>query len=324
MWIMLLAFQVFASADKAHYPPQRLSARGITRVEIAGVRGKLHLIGRPGPAYRLTVSHSKIRFDDWNLLVERRGHTLVLEVSNSAYGKEWRRQIKRDRWPEFDIELEGPPVPSVIGWRDGDLAFERWNAGVEAAFLDGSLQIANGRGDYRVQAVNADVRVTRFRGDLKLRGERGDVGFSNIKGSLTLSWLHGNVVADDVDAKAQVEGVHLQTRVTSSRGDWDLRQTRGQAAFRDFGGKLRGRGAGTQWNVLGRSGADVQLVSGAGAVEVKVPSAAKVFLTSLTGPIASPITVEDRDGQRVAERLRSGLARGRVFVSTESGPIRFK
>jgi hypothetical protein len=325
MWICLLASAVsFAASDKAVYPPQKIRARGLERIEITGVKGHLKLVGTPGHVFRLKVGHSKRHSEDWNLLVERRGKTLVLEVSNSALGREWRRQVKRDQWPEFDLELDGPPLPTVVSWREGRLEYAQWTNDVETSFWNGKVSIDGGRGNYRLQALAAQVAVRDFKGDLTVRGEAGEVTLNRVDANTDLNWLSGTVRVENTGGNVHLEGRALDTTVNNGRGEWELELAGGQTQIRDFNGKLKARGKSTKWILSGARHSEIELLNASGPVDVDWKAPAKVFLTSVSGAIHSPYAVKERDGQRVAEGKKAGKPAGQLFVRTDSGDIRFK
>jgi hypothetical protein len=123
----------FAFGAKYTYPEQKLSANGIEKIEISGVKGAVKLVGRPGKVYRLKVRHSRgKKFEDWSLAIDRRESILVLEVSSAVYGAQWRKHVRQDQWPEFDVELSGPSVPATISWKEGQLEYSKWSNDLES------------------------------------------------------------------------------------------------------------------------------------------------------------------------------------------------
>lgn len=311
--------------DKALYPPQRISGRGIERIEIIGVRGKLHLTGTQARGFRLKVGHTKSRrSDDWNLLVERREHTLFLEVASSAYGSEWRKLMRQQQYPEFDIELEGPSLPTVVSWREGSLSYTSWKAPLETSFTSGDVHINGGSGHHVLKTGKSRVLVRHFKGELELRGERGQVDLLDLEGRLRLNWLSGPLTLTDVRSQTQIESSEALVRIHGGRGEWALRTEGGRVSLNEFGGHFKGQGRTTHWNVRGRLKSDIELINASGPVQVDWGSTARVFLTSASGAIFSPYDIQDRDGRRVAEGRKGTKPLGQVFVRTETGDITFK
>jgi hypothetical protein len=326
MWLLLCtaALAWGAKNEKAIYPPQKLNAQGIERIEITGVRGTLHLTGTHAKNFRLKVGHTKKRSEDWNLSVERRGHTLVFEVSNIAFGREWKKMVRQDQWPEFDIDLEGPALPTVVSWREGSLRFDHWHADIETAFLNGDVKVEGGDHQFVLQSVNAHVSARHFKGTMDIKGERGQVDLFAIAGQLHMNWLEGPINLWDVRAQTQVETQTADVRVHGGRGEWSVRSRAGSVNIRDFAGQMKAQGEDAHWQVRGRDRAEIELESRRGPVHVDWKSASRVFLTSDRGAISSPYTLQDRDGRRVAEGRTGGRAAGQVFVRTETGDITFK
>lgn len=326
-WLLISAVAWGAKIDKAIYPRQWVSGRAIDRIEVIGVRGTLKLTGARlhGGNYRLKVGHTRTRrAEDWNLSVERRGHTLVLEVSNAAYGREWRRLMRQDQWPEFDIDLEGPSVPATVSWREGSLNYKNWQAPLETSFLNGDVWIHGGSGNYVLQAVNSRIRVDHFKGSMDIKGEQGQVELFAQSGRLNVSWLQGLLTLIDVQSEANLDAHAAEVRIRGSSGLWQVKSSSGPVTVTDFSGRLRGTGGATRWVVRGRAHGELELVNASGPVQVDWKSAAKVFLTSSKGVIKSPFVTHDRDGRKVAEGRKGSRPLGQVFVRTETGDITFK
>jgi hypothetical protein len=275
------------------------------------------------------VRHSDSRRSaDWNLSIERRGSTLVLEVSNPGLGKEWRRLIRREQWPEFDIDLEGPPLPTVVSWRQGDLTYADWAADLETSFLGGKVRIRGGSGNHRLQAINSSIDARDFHGSLSLKGGHGPVSLSGLRGALHLNWLQGVITARDVRGEVDLDAGDSEVRIDGGGGSWKISAGAGRIKVAGFQGRMRAIGRSTAWDLSGRAKSDIEVINGSGPVRVKWPAMNRVFLTSHHGRIRSPYQVEDRDGRRVAERRASKGKRarpplGQVFVRTESGDISF-
>ncbi|NJL24212.1 MAG: DUF4097 domain-containing protein [Calothrix sp. SM1_5_4] len=326
LFSLVFTYWFVSAAERANYPAQRISASGVERIEIRGVRGKLRLRGKPGKAFYLGVAHSRgPKSDDWNLQVEKKGAVLVLEVFNTVLGPEWRQLVKEEQWPEFDLDLQGPSVPAVVSWRDGSLVISGWTAGVETSLLRGRVDILSSRGDFKLQAVNGEVLVREFKGTLSAKGERGPVRLSSVSAQVQLNWLSGKIVADHFRGRLQVDSADGEVVARGARGEWKLNLHGGDVLLEDFEGRLQGKGESAAWSVHARGKADLEVVSEKGPVRIQWKGAGpEIFLTSKSGTILAPYPVQDRDGYQVVERKRSGKTSGRVFVRTDSGDIQVK
>lgn len=306
MWL-LLALTFTAFADKYAYPPQKLNAAGVTEIRVSGVKGRLVMKGRPGKFYRIKVTHSKgKKFEDWNLSVDRQGGALVLEVFNVAFGAQWRHQVREELWPEFDIEIEGPSQPAVVGWRDGGLQFDKWRSPIEAAFLNGTLQSSGGAGDLKIQAVDARVAITGHQGAIHLKGEKGRVELKQIKGSADVTWM---------------EGVF---RAANFSGELRLDLNAGHAKLDNVAAVLKGKGGSSEWEVSASAPGDLEVVTDSGPVRIKwLSGGAKLFLSSQQGSIRvpKPFQIESREGVKVVEGTKPAALKGSVFVRTQTGNI---
>ncbi len=295
-----------AMADKFAYPPQKLNAAGIHAIKVSGVKGRLSIKGNGSKFFKIKVSHSKNkRFEDWSLSVERQGDALVLEVFNVALGAQWRSLVRAELWPEFDIEIEGPSVPAVVSWREGQLNFTNWKSDLEAAYLSGNFQASGMRGHLKLQAVDGRIRISDFQGTLNLKGEKGKVELSRIQGPVELSWLHG-----------VLRGERLSGPLT-------LDLPSGNALLTQVSGKVKATGGSSEWDVAASAPSDIEVITDSGPVKIHWSGGAKLFLTSASGAISvpKPYRVETRDGLRVVEAIKEKQPRGQVFVRTQSGKI---
>lgn len=314
-----------AAMAKAIYPAQSFDARGVERIEITGVRGSVRLTGHPGKAYLLKVAHSKNRnSNDWNLSVERRGRILVLEVANIAFGREWRRQVRREDWPEFDLELTGPNVPAMVSWREGILSFQNWRANVDATFLSGRALVKNSSGKHRLQLMSGEVEIQNFAGDLRLDVGNGSIQLADLRGSSKIDGLSEILRARNVEGKIAVEARQLDAQIESCSGNWKVEAERGTVAVREFNGRFQGQGAKTSWLLDGEAASDVEVVNSSGPVKVKWRTKPKVFLTTNRGSIHSPFGIQEDEGRRVSlSGQKSRLAFGQIFVKTDTGDITY-
>lgn len=321
--------QVYAATHgKYAYPPQRFSARGLKDIKVIGVRGSLKMTGHAhGKAITLRVQQSTgKRLEDWHLSVDRRGQTLYLEVFNVAYGKEWRNQVREDQWPEFDIQLDGPALPMSVGWREGALEFNNWNANLELSLLKGGMKIHGGRGDLNVQSVRADVEVFERRGRVAIQGETGRVNLVDLRGNLKLSWLSGELALNDCQGQLWVESRDSNLTVRRGGGELKAGLQKGHARIRGFQGTVYGEGEDSRWDVAASAPADVNVTTRSGPVGVEWQGGAKVFLTSIAGLIQAPtfLASSERDGRQVRTGVKLGKSRGQVFIKTASGGIQWR
>lgn len=333
VWLASILFSSALAAQKVSYPPQDIVLKNVTQVRIVGVRGSLTLKENPASRFkdklRLSVKHTKDRkSDDWYLSVERRGHTLFIEVFSTAYGKEWRKQVKQEKWPEFDLHLEGAARDTTISWREGDLKFIDWANDLDVSFLKGVVEFNGGKGQVKLQAVRADVKVDGQSGPLTIQGESGAVKMNAVTGNVKLNWLSGDLDFARCEGQFKIEGREAQLNVRASGGEWYIDLPKGNAEVQGFRGLLKATGGESKWMIEALGGADVTVSSEAGAVSVKrPPGQIKVFLTSLSGEIAAPpeFTAKTLDGSRIVEGVQNAEGKGtlgQLFVKTRSGAIR--
>lgn len=326
--VPLLFSLPWAFGAKYTYPEQKIAAGGVEKIEISGVKGAVRLKGRAGRAYRLKVGHSRgKKFEDWSLAVDRRGNILVLEVSSAVYGAQWRKHVRQDKWPEFDIELSGPPVPARVSWKEGKLEYFKWTADIDSSHLRGDILIEGGGGHHNLHTGTGDIRVTKLAGDIKIQGETGNIEVDQVSGRVGLSWLAGNVRIKSVLGGGELDLNESRLKIDKCRGEWSIKLQRGLAEIDQCSGKLMASGESAAWKLRNSEELDTEIKSADGPVAVNwKKGGAKVFLTSTNGSIEGPKVQSklDSEGRRVAEFTVGQKPFSPVFVKTESGPILFK
>lgn len=328
MWLLFVYVGLVQADPKFTYPPQKFAALGIERVQVEGVRGRLFLKGKPGRFFRAKVKHSKSRnSDDWHLVIERRQDQLHVEVFNVLYGAQWKRHVKQEMWPEFDVELEGPSRPLQVSWRDGTVQLQNWQAPVEASLLKGQMRIEGGTSRHAIQAVEAEVQLKDFVGEITLQGEKGALDVSDLRGQLDLNWLAGRIQLDRISGKVKVDTQDASIVSRGGGGEWELSVPKGSVKMESFQGLLKASGTSSVWSVSCQGHADVEVVTQDGSVDVRwLKGGTKLFLSSHRGEIRvpTPFKVEDRDGYQVVEGRQGEKPKGHLFVRTTSGPISFR
>jgi DUF4097 and DUF4098 domain-containing protein YvlB len=323
--VTAILFAGAASAQKASYPPHKMNAKGVAEIRINGVKGTLILNAKDtAKLYTIKVKHTKGRKgEDWNLSVERQGPAMVLEVFSTEYGKEWRRQVRKDRWPEFDIELEGPSKPAVIAWREGSIKVTDWSANVEASFLSGPMAVKGVRGDLKVQAVNSVLRVSDHKGKLDLKGESGRVDLFDIRGMTQVYWVNGNLSLRRAEGGGKVDLTSGNIEAIETSGDWQIKMNEGRGHLSDSKGKLSLEGQSANWDISAAAPLDLEVKNQSGEVALTWTGGAKLFLASAQGQLQVPkdFKVETREGAKVVESSLNEKPKGQIFVRTDSGKI---
>lgn len=332
--VLLALLPVFAWAgDKVSYPVQEIPLKNVKEFRIVGVKGSVRLrqtrnTGSQRDVLQLRVSHSKARkYDDWYLSVQRRGHTLFLEVFNTAYGSKWRDQIREDQWPEFDLDITANNRPATVSWREGFISVDGWSEKLDISFLKGQAQVRDVTGPTKLQVLDAQIDVDRQKGALNIQGNSGEVKITNLEAPLTLNWLSGKISCENCEGKGTIASTDSRIRLMQTSGEWNVNLDRGSADISGFFGLLKAKGISSGWTVKAAQGADVNVVSENGPVMIaRQPGRSKVFLTSLAGAINAPsgFKKERRSGVQVVENLeaKAGVTKlGQVFVRTRTGAI---
>ena len=274
---------------------------------------------------RLTLQHNRNRTTagDWNLSFEKRGATLFLEGTKLSFGRQWRRHIKEELWPEFDIELAGPPRPTVVSWREGRLVINNWNADFEASFLKGRADVIGGRGQLKLQQSEADLSVKGWHGPAFINGESGKVTVSEVKGDVTLSWLNGLIRLNRCQGITKIDSSDSSLQVVGGSGEVHVNMPKGKALIDGFQGLVKASGVESEWTMAAGAPTDLNITTSAGSVRLKWKGGANVFLTSTGGSINGPELLKKsvREGRKVVQGALPGRAPGQVFVRTATGGI---
>ncbi len=312
------------AAQKTSYPAHRMSAEGIKEIRVSGVKGKLVLKAREAKLYTIKVNHTKgKKGEDWHLSVERQRDALVIEVFSTEYGREWRNQVRRESWPEFDIELEGPSQPATLAWREGAIEVANWKSALEVSFLKGPFTAAGMRAALKVQAVDSDVRVRDHRGALDIKGENGSVEIRGVEGATKFHWVQGRVLFDRTSGEIEIDQTGGDLRVRGGSGVLNAKMASGKAEVESFKGKIKAEGD-SRWSLTAAAPSEVEVLGKTNDVTMKWRSGGvKLFLSTAKGKIEAPASmpVEVRGGIRVVEVDIEPKPKGQVFLRTDTGKI---
>ena len=245
-WI-LAAFAAASARPPVTYPAQIFSAKGVRRIVVSGARGRVVVRGRANANYSLKVGHVGQTHgqDDWGLSVERRGDTLVLEVFSTAIGREWATLLERDRsgterWPTFDLELNGPAVPVVIGWREGEVDVAAWPAAIDATLLSGRVTV-NATAKLNLQLGRGTAAITNVAGGARVLGENGRLTMDDVRGPSTVDWFSGSIELRGIRGDLNLSANDAAVNAFDGGGIWALDVRRGRARVAGFSGVLNGR-----------------------------------------------------------------------------------
>lgn len=311
----VLSLSAARASDKYAYPAQRISLRGVHDLKISGVKGTLKLRGHGQHKSRfltLKVQHSKSRrYEDWHLSVDRQGSTIALEVFNVSYGLQWRKFIREDKWPEFDIEIDAPEIPANVSWREGHIEVTNWRGDLDVSLLKGEIRAQGGHGKFNLQPVQANVDLINHKGAVNVRGESGRVRLARLTGDISLNWVNGPLWIHECRGNVQVE---MQT---------------GQATITGLQGRLKGRSASAKWDVQAAAPAEMNVSSVSGPIDVAWGGGgAKVFLTSENGAIHFPrpsfLQSSEREGKHVVQGVKTAKTMGQIFVQSRGGAITWR
>ena len=200
-----------AHAQGPNYTAPRnavVDAAGARTVEVEAAAGSLRVEGRPGLRQVQVIgtarSSSQQFLNRIRLIAERRGDVVFIKADIPDRGNG--SFFHDNNWAALDLVIQ---VPQGI---NADVS----DGSGEAKILNvGSLEAADGSGDFTVDGATGTVRVTDGSGSLKIQNVGGDVKVSdgsgeidvrNVTGSFTVeSDGSGSIHASDIRGSVIVE-----------------------------------------------------------------------------------------------------------------------
>ena len=188
---------------------------GISRVIFENLKGNLTVKGDGSHSvaitgHRTVRAYSRTEADRANatsIRLDRQGDSLVVHDDVHSPG----------RAPEItaDLEIVVPRGVSIFSRdRTGDLSVED---------IEGSVEIANGRGDIRLNNVSKDVKIdtrrsnvihaTNIKGSVDLQGKGDDLQFENIEGQVTVNGEYSGTM----EFRALAKPMHFESGRTDFR-----------------------------------------------------------------------------------------------------------
>jgi ferric-dicitrate binding protein FerR (iron transport regulator) len=308
------------------YPPQKMAMDGIEEIRIQGVRGHLKMSARQHQSIAsITIRHSRgKRYGDWYLSIDRHGKALVLEVFNVTMGNQWRRQIRDDVVPEFDIEYTGPARPVVAAWRQGPLEFRDWAAPLDVSTLKGSVHVVGGHGNVALQSTDAKVKIEKRNGEIKIHGDQGELTLTDIDGPVRASWVRGTFLFRHLKGRLRLDAEEGRLKLSGAPQATEIYLNRGSAEVHGARGTMKLMGKSSHWTVTASGGADVNVKSESGPVHVSWQNGGvHAFLNAMSASIRLPKKWLPKGLHRphVREGQSASKALGQLFVRTQTGAI---
>lgn len=183
---------------------------------------------------------------------------------------------------------------------DGDLMVDVGSADITAKGTKGVLDLDTGSGDIRVDNAQGDINLDTGSGNVVLNGSKG--------GKLSIDTGSGDVTVSDATATTteidtgsggiRIDGI-TTGRLNLDTGSGDVRAT------------------------LVSAPDDVDIDTGSGSVELRLPSDVSAMVDLDTGSgdftVELPLTVTHKEESNLRGKIGSG--RGRITIETGSGDI---
>lgn len=248
----LIASAAGAQSSSDYTSPRNavVDAAGARKVEVEAAAGSLRVEGKAGlrqvQVTGTARSSSQQFLNRIRLIAERRGDVVFIKADIPEHDSYFRA----NNWAALDLVIE---VPQGINADVSDGSGEARISNV------GSLEAADGSGDFTVDGATGSVRVTDGSGSLKIQNVGGDVKVSdgsgeidvrNVTGSFTVesdgsgsihaSDIRGSVIVEsDGSGEIEVSKVGRDFRVDSKgSGSIDYATVSGQVVIPD---RHRGR-----------------------------------------------------------------------------------
>jgi hypothetical protein len=201
-------------------------AQGITRVVLDNIHGNLALKGEDGGDVKVTGRKTIRAFNrsdadrahqQSQIRVERQGDLMLIRAEEP--------KSMRMLSVTTDLDITIPKGLNIEArGRSGDLTIED---------MGGLVDISNGRGDVRLNAIGKDVRVESSRsglirasdlkGNLDLEGRGGDLQIENVQGQVTINGEYSGTL----EFRGLARPLHFQ----SSRSDFRAEQIPGSVTI---------------------------------------------------------------------------------------------
>lgn len=249
----LVAVCAVAVADDCEHSKPinvELDAAGATSLQIDAPAGFLIVQGESG-AGQVTVegracASSERMLDDIELVTDRNGERLLVEVDIPEFNFSWRGYAR------LDLTVA---VPSDLALRIKD-----GSGSIEISSV-ASVDLEDGSGEIEISDVYGDVQLSDGSGEIELRDITGRVTLLDGSGSLVVSNVGGVHVEEDGSG---------EIRITQVQGDVEIEEDgSGGITVRDVTGAVRvgSDGSGSIW--IAQVGGDFELGSdGSGSVHV--------------------------------------------------------
>jgi DUF4097 and DUF4098 domain-containing protein YvlB len=168
---------------------QLIEAEQNALVKIEHQKGAVQIIAWAQNAVEVTgVLHS----DEAELMVERRGRVISIEVEHKSGSGTW---FSGDSMMEADLVVRIPAQGSVdFESLNGKLSVEGIQGGVDAELVNGSIDVSNTAGDLHLITVNGSINARDVSGRMNLETVNGDIELTHSgKDKVKLGTVNGEI-----------------------------------------------------------------------------------------------------------------------------------
>jgi hypothetical protein len=330
----------YASSEFEQLSTSDISIEGQTRVVIAGVNGRLSIIGEKRDGLLLKVVKKSVAGDRkeademlslMEVKVTKTAETIRFEA---VYPGKFRTKknlisfmINRNPRMSMEITLLMPEgmrldasmasgeidVNSLVSGADisvasGELNVRDIRGKVSVSLSSGSMEVINVDGDAILSSASGMIKARKISGDTEASIASGRMELSELGGGLDCSIEYGSLTVDGV-GDVQFYGISAESNFTGVRGSIDASTASGALYFRTV------PAGDVNYSIIASSG-DISLIF-SGRLEGGY--ILKAGTTSGEISLDLPIDVKKVDRNNIIGVVRDG--KSKVFLETASGDI---
>jgi hypothetical protein len=259
----------------------------------------------------------------------REGQVVYLEPTAEGGGKlDW-LELAQGGMPELSLEVEAPPGPVDVAWREGRVTIAGWKGALSVDLLEGSFASRQTEGAIRLQIQRGDAKIDGHRGRLELDSHVARLYVAGVDGDVASENLGGDTVFQGVKGNVQVRASAGATTIAKGSGSLEFESGAGAVTVSGFAGSLRGQAEDGPVAVQVDGDPEVNIESARAPISIRVPagSGASVRASTEEGQLVvpePPLKVLKQPALRsVAGRL-SGSGAGTIFAKSKTATIQIR
>jgi len=227
---------------------------------------------------------------------------------------------------EFQFEIEAPPMPVDLAWRDGVVHIQNWNAALNIVLLEGSLNISHCVAQVHIQNEMGEVKLLNHHGRTEIETLKSKLIVNDFDGHLRIKNFAGESILQNVTASIHLQSKLGASHITKSQGSLEIENGKGSFNILDFNGSIHGQNEDGNVTVKLVGDVDVAMDSVSGSMSFKLPedTGAYAKLQSEEGTLSNPESFKTGKlgNLKVASGRFSGSEKGSIVLKSKTGNLR--